>query len=200
MAELEKLDPVKTREIQRQISQSVERLSPLPSPGAVSPTKRSDAVRKSTENLEKEPLLNNSNANHTVITPKKVDDGFGTNEKSKLIEKEGMETGQVKLSVYMTYLRAIGWKVSMVFLVIYIVSSVLGVFSNLYLADWSDHAAAIQRGENGSAGSHVRLGVYTLLGLGQGRIEVYKLFKNVQHFSILCLRCFNLNGIGNGYC
>uniref|UniRef100_A0AC35G8N1 ABC transmembrane type-1 domain-containing protein n=1 Tax=Panagrolaimus sp. PS1159 TaxID=55785 RepID=A0AC35G8N1_9BILA len=167
LAQLEKLDPVKTRELQRQISQSVERLSPSPSPGPLSPARRTETARKSIENFEKESLLNNSNANHTANATKKIDDGFGTNEKSKLIEKEGMETGKVKLSVYMTYLKAIGWKVSLLFLVIYIVSSILGVFSNLYLADWSDHAAAIQKGENGSAGSHVRLGIYTALGLGQ---------------------------------
>lgn len=203
MAQLEKLDPVKTRELQRQISQSVERLSPSPSPGPLSPARRTETARKSIENFEKEPLLNNSNANHTANATKKIDDGFGTNEKSKLIEKEGMETGKVKLSVYMTYLKAIGWKVSLLFLVIYIVSSILGVFSNLYLADWSDHAAAIQKGENGSAGSHVRLGIYTALGLGQGWHLYYgpikpKIF--FLNFSIFCLYCFYFNGIRDGYC
>ncbi|KAE9550241.1 hypothetical protein FO519_006539 [Halicephalobus sp. NKZ332] len=164
LAELERLDPMKKKEIQRQISASLERLSPVQSPESVGSPRKSEGGRKSIDEHEKIPLLNENQGNGTL---KKPENPSQINEKSKLIEKEGMETGKVKFNVYWSYLKAIGLNVTVFFFIIYIISSILGVYSNLYLADWSDHAAEIQRGENGSSGSRVRIGVYTALGIGQ---------------------------------
>ena len=162
---------MKKKEIQRQISQSIEHLSPSQSPEPVGSPRRSETSqrkseggRKSIDDPDKVPLLNENQVNGTV---KKSENPITANEKSKLIEKEGMETGKVKFSVYWSYLKAIGLNVTIFFFIIYVISSILGVYSNLYLADWSDHAAEIQKGENGSSGSRIRIGVYTALGIGQ---------------------------------
>uniref|UniRef100_A0AC34QBL2 Uncharacterized protein n=1 Tax=Panagrolaimus sp. JU765 TaxID=591449 RepID=A0AC34QBL2_9BILA len=157
LQDLEKLDPRKKQAVQRQISENIERLSPP----VTADGPRFD--KKTIDDLEKAPLINNISANGTM----KKDAPPTTNEKSKLIEKEGMETGKVKFSVYWDYLRAIGLKITVFFFMVYVLSSILGVYSNLYLADWSDHAVEIQRGENGSSGSQTRIVVYAFLGVGQ---------------------------------
>uniref|UniRef100_A0A7E4W3Z9 ABC-type glutathione-S-conjugate transporter n=1 Tax=Panagrellus redivivus TaxID=6233 RepID=A0A7E4W3Z9_PANRE len=159
LADLERLHPVKTQQIQRQISQSIDRLSPGPVEVDVT-LKNNKKVH--TEDPDRVPLLPASNGTATVIKP-------GAN-RAKLIEKEGVETGQVKLNVYSTYLRAIGIPVTLLFIIIYTASSIIGVYSNLYLADWSDHAAEIQASEQGSHNSTVRLSIYTALGLGQASL------------------------------
>lgn len=63
---------------------------------------------------------------------------FKVNPRARLIEGESIETGKVKWSVYVTYISAIGYGVSLFFLIIYFLSSGLGVKSNMWLADWSD--------------------------------------------------------------
>ncbi|EYC24793.1 hypothetical protein Y032_0013g2112 [Ancylostoma ceylanicum] len=89
-------------------------------------------------------------------------------EKSKLVEKEGVETGKVKWPVYLTYIRAIGLDFAVLFISVYVLSSVLGVASNLWLAKWSDDAEAIQKTSNGSSyETNIRLAIYASLGVGQ---------------------------------
>ncbi|KAE9548400.1 hypothetical protein FO519_008381, partial [Halicephalobus sp. NKZ332] len=164
LEDLKKLDPIKTKEIQRQISASLEMFSQNQNPGSVSSPRKSDGGRKSIEEREKVPLLNEDQVNNAM---KKSENLLKINEKSKLIVKEGVETGKVKFNVYWSYLKAINFNVIIFFLVIYIISNILGVYSNLYLADWSDHATEIQRGENGSTEFRTKIGVYTALGIGQ---------------------------------
>ncbi|KHJ98857.1 ABC transporter transmembrane region [Oesophagostomum dentatum] len=89
-------------------------------------------------------------------------------QKSKLVEKEGLETGKVKWPVYLTYIRAIGYGIAILFIAVYIFSSVLGVASNLWLAKWSDDAEMIQQTSNGSSyETNTRLAIYASLGVGQ---------------------------------
>lgn len=45
----------------------------------------------------------------------------------------------------MAYISAIGYGVTIFFLIIYLLSSALGVKSNMWLADWSDEALQNQR-------------------------------------------------------
>lgn len=73
----------------------------------------------------------------------------------------------------MAYIRAIGFKIAVTFLLVYIMGSSMGICGNLWLANWSDHAKEIQmRNETDSSETRFRLGVYTALGLGQGKIYV----------------------------
>lgn len=46
----------------------------------------------------------------------------------------------------------------------------LGVISNLWLADWSDHAKEIQVNVSNNGETNRRLGIYTSLGLSQGKL------------------------------
>lgn len=108
----------------------------------------------------------------------------GTTEKSKLIEKEGVQTGKVKFMVYLSYIRAIGYGITTAFFLIYVVSSGLGVWSNLWLADWSDHAREIQANGSGSYETNVRLGIYTALGMGQGECKLRLYRSNSRSFQL----------------
>ncbi|KAL3981708.1 multi drug resistance-associated protein (MRP) [Acanthocheilonema viteae] len=90
-----------------------------------------------------------------------------SDERSKLIEKEGIEVGKVKFAVYLLYIHAIGYGTTAFFIVIYIVSSVLGVSSNLWLANWSDHAKKTNITEADRDDTNWRLAIYAILGLGQ---------------------------------
>lgn len=75
---------------------------------------------------------------------------------------------QVKFAVYLLYLHAIGYGTTAVFIAIYIFSSILGVSSNLWLANWSDHAKKANITEEGEDDTNWRLAIYATLGLGQG--------------------------------
>ncbi|KJH39868.1 hypothetical protein DICVIV_14235, partial [Dictyocaulus viviparus] len=78
----------------------------------------------------------------------------------------------VKWTVYSTYIRAIGCRTAISFIIVYILSSVLGVSSNLWLAKWSDDAEILQQTSNGSSyGTNMRLAIYVTLGVGQEVIE-----------------------------
>ncbi|KAE9547808.1 hypothetical protein FO519_008982 [Halicephalobus sp. NKZ332] len=164
LEDLKKLDPMKEKEIQRQISTSLEMFSQDQNPGSVSSPRKSEGGRKSVEQQEKVPLLNEGQVNNAM---KKSENLLKINEKSKLIVKEGVETGKVKFNVYWSYLKAINFNVVIFFLILYIISNILGLYSNLYLADWSDHATEIQKGENRSTELRTKIGVYTVLGIGQ---------------------------------
>ncbi|KAL3103423.1 hypothetical protein niasHS_002609 [Heterodera schachtii] len=85
-----------------------------------------------------------------------------------LIEKEALFTGNVKYSVYLDYLRAIGLCTCFLCLLIFFSSSILGVSCLLWLANWSDHAQELQN-ENDtiSSATITHLGIYTGLGMGQ---------------------------------
>jgi hypothetical protein len=78
---------------------------------------------------------------------------------------EKAETGKVKMRVYAIYISSIGYWLSTCFILVYIVSSACGVGSNLWLADWSDQTAKNPAGVNLGE----KLGVYTALGMSQGR-------------------------------
>jgi len=99
----------------------------------------------------------------------------------------------------MAYIRAIGFKIAISFLLIYIMGSMMGIGSNLWLARWSDEAKKIQaRADlNQSDETHIRLGVYTALGLGQGKRMS---LRRDGVFSHLCGSRSNSHGIGDGLC
>ncbi|VDN45087.1 unnamed protein product [Gongylonema pulchrum] len=75
---------------------------------------------------------------------------------------------QVKISIYIAYLQAIGYGLTLTFLLIYTFSSVLGVLSNLWLANWSDHAKKANVTEADKRDTNWRLAIYASLGMGQG--------------------------------
>uniref|UniRef100_A0A0N5ACE9 ABC transmembrane type-1 domain-containing protein n=1 Tax=Syphacia muris TaxID=451379 RepID=A0A0N5ACE9_9BILA len=162
LKDLEKFHPGKWRNVESHISQESLEQRSISNKGsfsisALSDDAKSGVVRKSDggNKFEIEPLIKKSK----VAAP-------SNDEKSKLIEKETVEVGRVKWSVYMAYIKAIGYPTGCLFVIIYVLSSILGVFSNLWLAHWSDHAKQCNS-SSGEDDTNMRLGVYAGLGIGQ---------------------------------
>ncbi|XP_034519018.1 canalicular multispecific organic anion transporter 1 [Ailuropoda melanoleuca] len=86
----------------------------------------------------------------------------------KLIKKEFIETGKVKFSIYLKYLRAIGW-CSIFFIVFaYVINSVAYIGSNLWLSAWTNDSKTYNGSNYPASQRDLRIGVYGALGLAQG--------------------------------
>lgn len=86
----------------------------------------------------------------------------------RLIEKEMMETGRVKFSVYLQYLSAMGWWYVGFSFVFYFIQNVAVIGQNLWLSDWTDDSIEYF---NQTYPNHIRdtrIGVFGALGLAQG--------------------------------
>ncbi|XP_054711811.1 multidrug resistance-associated protein 1-like [Uloborus diversus] len=95
-------------------------------------------------------------------TPEKSSEKEIEEKGVKLINIETAETGQVKWSIYLEYLKACGTFWVMIILLAYVTWQVLSVYSNVWLSDWGDDLKA-----NETSQRDLRLGVYGALGLGQ---------------------------------
>ncbi|XP_072526726.1 ATP-binding cassette sub-family C member 2-like [Salminus brasiliensis] len=87
----------------------------------------------------------------------------------RLIEKEAMETGKVKFSVYLQYLRSMGWVYATTFIVVYFIQNVAFIGQNIWLSDWTNDAVEYPNGSTYPA--HIRdmrIGVFGALGVVQG--------------------------------
>uniref|UniRef100_A0A0N4X318 ABC transmembrane type-1 domain-containing protein n=1 Tax=Haemonchus placei TaxID=6290 RepID=A0A0N4X318_HAEPC len=168
LLEMEKVSPDRRKRIESQLSQeapnvpSVHEKSPSPMREPSSPTSNGNVLP--TQSEEEHPVVVGKAEEKVALLGEETK----TPQKSKLVEKEAVETGKVKWSVYLTYIRAIGFDLAVLFIVVYIFSSVLGVASNLWLAKWSDDAEMIQKTSNGSSyETNTRLAIYASLGVGQ---------------------------------
>ncbi|GBM52169.1 Multidrug resistance-associated protein 1 [Araneus ventricosus] len=84
---------------------------------------------------------------------------------AKLINIEAAETGQVKMSVYMEYFKAVGhWWVAVI-VIAYIVWQAFAVYSNIWLSEWGTDKPL--NGTEEKAQRDYRLGVFGALGIGQ---------------------------------
>ncbi|XP_072526196.1 ATP-binding cassette sub-family C member 2-like [Salminus brasiliensis] len=87
----------------------------------------------------------------------------------RLIEMETVQTGRVKLSVYLQYLTSMGWSYGTTFVVVYFVQSVAFIGQNLWLSDWTNDAVRYPNGSTYPAHIRdVRVGAYGGLGMAQG--------------------------------
>lgn len=78
---------------------------------------------------------------------------------------------QVKFSVFLQYLRAMGWSYTMWSFLIYFVQNVAFIGQNLWLSDWTNDAVEYL---NTTYPAHVRdtrIGVFGALGIAQGTFE-----------------------------
>ncbi|CAI5775246.1 canalicular multispecific organic anion transporter 1 [Podarcis lilfordi] len=85
----------------------------------------------------------------------------------RLIDKEAMETGKVKFSMYLQYLRAVGWCLSTMVLLAYIGQAVATIGSNLWLSEWTNDAAKYANQTYPAYQRDLRIGIYGALGAGQ---------------------------------
>ncbi|XP_067242985.1 canalicular multispecific organic anion transporter 1 isoform X2 [Chanodichthys erythropterus] len=92
----------------------------------------------------------------------------GEKKGQRLIEKEAMETGRVKFSVYLQYLRSMGWCYVSLSFVFYFIQNVAVIGQNLWLSEWTNDA---EKYFNETYPNHIRdmrIGVFGGLGLAQG--------------------------------
>uniref|UniRef100_A0A8C4Q402 ABC-type glutathione-S-conjugate transporter n=1 Tax=Eptatretus burgeri TaxID=7764 RepID=A0A8C4Q402_EPTBU len=85
----------------------------------------------------------------------------------KLIEKETMDVGNVKWTMYAKYFHALGWTYSFIVLIGMAGQSAATLGQNLWLSDWTSDP---MNDSNPDLGLH--LGVYTALGLAQGAFVI----------------------------
>ncbi|ETE66837.1 Canalicular multispecific organic anion transporter 1, partial [Ophiophagus hannah] len=81
----------------------------------------------------------------------------------RLIDKEAMETGKVKLFTYLRYFRAIGWGLSICILIGNIGQAASFIGFNLWLSDWTNDALHYQN-ETDLVTRDMRVGIYGTLG------------------------------------
>uniref|UniRef100_UPI00398F0E09 ATP-binding cassette sub-family C member 2 n=1 Tax=Pristiophorus japonicus TaxID=55135 RepID=UPI00398F0E09 len=86
----------------------------------------------------------------------------------RLIEKETVETGKVKFSVYWKYLRAIGWLYSMLIMLLYFAQNVAAIGQNLWLSDWTNDATRYANTTYPASARDQRIVIFGALGLAQG--------------------------------
>ncbi|XP_040290618.1 canalicular multispecific organic anion transporter 1-like isoform X2 [Bufo bufo] len=86
----------------------------------------------------------------------------------QLIEKETVETGKVKFSLYLKYLHAVGWVYSSWILGTYILQNVAFVGQNIWVSDWTSDAVTYFNQSYPTSQRDMRVGVYGALGVAQG--------------------------------
>lgn len=75
---------------------------------------------------------------------------------------------QVKLSVYLQYLRAMGWGYSISVFLIYFIQNVAFIGQNLWLSDWTKDAEEYNNKTYPAWKRDTRVGVFGVLGVVQG--------------------------------
>ncbi|ULT79395.1 hypothetical protein L3Y34_010196 [Caenorhabditis briggsae] len=127
----------------------------------------------SRENSRKSVLLHSPSSKHeeTEALLGSLAKEKPTKDVTTLIEKETVETGNVKFGIYLAYFRAIGIPLTLLFFFAYVASSILGILSNFYLAKLSDKEKANAETGNGTRNDvKMQLGVYAALGIGQSSV------------------------------
>ncbi|XP_053839225.1 ATP-binding cassette sub-family C member 2 [Vidua macroura] len=85
----------------------------------------------------------------------------------QLIEKEAVETGRVKFSMYLRYLRAVGSCFTFWIVMGYVGQYAAYVGSNLWLSDWTDDSVRYQNQTYPTQQRDLRIGVFGALGVSQ---------------------------------
>uniref|UniRef100_A0A665VF34 ATP-binding cassette, sub-family C (CFTR/MRP), member 2 n=1 Tax=Echeneis naucrates TaxID=173247 RepID=A0A665VF34_ECHNA len=74
----------------------------------------------------------------------------------------------VKFSVYLQYLRAMGWGYSVMVFVVYFIQNIAFIGQNLWLSDWTNDAVDFQNMTYPTSKRDTRVGVFGALGVAQG--------------------------------
>nr|KAF6321957.1 ATP binding cassette subfamily C member 2 [Pipistrellus kuhlii] len=109
--------------------------------------------------------LKNSLRTQTVNTPKEEKELV---KGQKLIEKEFVQTGKVKFSIYLKYLQAVGWCSIFFIIFAYVTSFVALIGSNVWLSVWTSDSKTFNASNYPASQRDMRIGVYGALGLVQG--------------------------------
>lgn len=120
----------------------------------------------------------------------------GSLKGQRLIEKEAMESGQVKLSVFLQYMRAMGWGYTALVTVIYFLQNVAFVGQNLWLSDWTNDAIEYANTTYPNKIRDTRIGVFGVLGVAQG-ILVFIATVLLANASVSASRILHSNLLNN---
>ncbi|KAM9344970.1 ATP-binding cassette sub-family C member 2 [Symphorus nematophorus] len=123
--------------------------------------------------LKRESSIRRSQRNGSVrlrknSSIKKSEDVGKSKQGQRLIEKETMETGQVKFSVYLQYLRAMGWGYTVMVFMVYFIQNIAFIGQNLWLSDWTNDAVDYYNKTYPNWKRDTRVGVFGVLGVAQG--------------------------------
>ncbi|XP_078692715.1 multidrug resistance-associated protein 1-like isoform X6 [Branchiostoma floridae x Branchiostoma belcheri] len=97
-----------------------------------------------------------------------------TKEGDKLIQKEVAETGRVKASVFVEYIKSVGIVLSVIICLLYCAQNAASIYSNIWLSEWSNDQPI--NGTQDTAKRDLRLGVYGALGIAQGAFAMLSSF------------------------
>ncbi|XP_044229320.1 canalicular multispecific organic anion transporter 1 [Thunnus albacares] len=122
--------------------------------------KRENSVRRSQRNTRVRLRKNSS--------IRKSEDVDESKKGQRLIDKETMETGQVKFSVYLQYLRAMGWGYAVMVFLVYFIQNLAFIGQNLWLSDWTNDAVEYYNMTYPVWKRDTRVGVFGALGVAQG--------------------------------
>ncbi|XP_051815787.1 canalicular multispecific organic anion transporter 1 isoform X2 [Acanthochromis polyacanthus] len=122
--------------------------------------KRENSIRRSQRKSSVRLRVNSS-----IKKPRDVDE---IKKGQKLIEKEAMETGQVKFSVYLQYMRALGWGFTSMAFLVYFLQNAAFVGQNLWLSDWTSDAKRYANTTYPIWKRDQRVWVFGVLGVAQG--------------------------------
>uniref|UniRef100_UPI00358F56A6 multidrug resistance-associated protein 1-like isoform X1 n=1 Tax=Myxine glutinosa TaxID=7769 RepID=UPI00358F56A6 len=123
--------------------------------------------REASDVLKRNPSLSDHPQEGLEVKGK---DGEQTGE--KLIEDEKAETGRVKLSVFLEYLRAVGIWLAVIILLLFACQHGATIGANFWLSAWSNDASMNMTEEEAQANTRRRLGVYGAFGGVQGLMVI----------------------------
>uniref|UniRef100_A0A8C1VAD9 Canalicular multispecific organic anion transporter 1 n=1 Tax=Cyprinus carpio TaxID=7962 RepID=A0A8C1VAD9_CYPCA len=109
----------------------------------------------------------------------------GDKKGQRLIEKETMETGRVKFSVYLQYLRSMGWCFITWSFLFYFIQNVAFIGQNLWLSDWTEDSVEYFNTTYPNHIRDMRIGVFGALGLAQGMTDGSISASRTLHTSLL---------------
>lgn len=79
---------------------------------------------------------------------------------------------QVKFSMYLQYIRAMGWGYTITVFIVYFIQNIAFIGQNLWLSDWTNDAMRYNNSEYPASVRDTRVGVFGALGLAQGMLLV----------------------------
>lgn len=87
---------------------------------------------------------------------------------------------QVKFSIYLEYLRAVGFFSIFFIILAFVMNSVAFIGSNLWLSAWTSDSKIFNSTDYPKSQRDMRLGVYGALGLAQGMSDGYDILQNLD--------------------
>ncbi|KAJ8418122.1 hypothetical protein AAFF_G00138310 [Aldrovandia affinis] len=122
--------------------------------------------------LKRENSLRHSQRNGSIrlrkhSSVKKLKD-LPASKGQRLIEKETMETGQVKFSVYLQYLRALGWGYCSMVFAAYFAQNVSFIGQSVWLSVWTKDSVDYANMTYPDSVRDMRVAVFGALGVAQG--------------------------------